>query len=90
LTYSDNLLYYKVIFIYGGNQIKEYKNMSDEEIEDECRNICSDSQTEEETVDRIKERFMHTPAVHFGKPNQAGQRMQTGLINGPRGNTISF
>ena len=70
--------------------MKRYEDMSDEEIIDECRNICFDSETEEEAVRRIKEIFLYTPSIHFSKPNRAGQRMKTGQIFSPRGDTISF
>lgn len=70
--------------------MKEYRDMSDKEIKKECRDICRRSATEAEAVEAIKTKFGYKPAVHFGQPNAAGQKMIEGMIFGPRGNIIGF
>lgn len=70
--------------------MKKYSDMSNGEIIDECRGICIDSYTEKEAIEAIKTKFGYTPSIYFSQPNSAGQKMVTGEISGPRGDTISF
>lgn len=71
--------------------MNKFGQLEDQEIADICRNICGNSDTEGEAMDKIKERFnIELISVCFSQPNAVGQKMVMGMIFGPRGNTISF
>jgi len=78
---------------------KEWSNMTDREIAEECSKICgrfSDQcgdkkELEKEAKEAIKKRMGTYASVSFSDGTCGGLgRMVMGMISGPRGNTISF
>ncbi len=72
-------------------QMSGFGQLSDNDIINICRNICRNFNTEEGAIDEIKKRFnVGIVVLCFSEPNEAGQKMVMGNINGPKGNVISF
>ena len=67
------------------------KDMDNTEIQIACRDICWNSETEEEAIRKIRERIRHTPTVRFEKLDSLGYKIKGGTILSPNdNNTIRF